>query len=66
MDGTLIRKLREEKGESRFKLAVAVGATPTTIQAIENGMTQSPRVPLLKKLAEHFDVSTDYLLGLEK
>lgn len=64
MDGKLLRSLREEKGESRFKLAVAVGTTPTTIQMLETGQTQNPRVPLLKALAEHFEVTTDYLLGL--
>lgn len=64
MDGQLLRKLREEKGESRFKLAVAVGTTPDTIQKLENGGTRNPRVPLLKSLAEHFGVTTDYLLGM--
>lgn len=64
MDGQLLRKLREEKGESRFKLAVAVGSTPETIQALETGETRNPRVPLLKSLAEHFGVTTDYLLGM--
>lgn len=64
MDGQLLRKLREEKGESRFKLAVAVGTTPDTIQKLENGDTQNPRVPLLKSLAEHFGVTTDFLLGM--
>lgn len=64
MDGQLLRKLREEKGESRFKLAVAVGTTPGTIQALESGTARNPRVPLLKSLAEHFGVTTDYLLGM--
>lgn len=66
MDGALLRKLREEKGESRFKLAVAVGTTPATIQALETSKTQNPRVPLLKNMATHFGVTTDYLLGMEK
>lgn len=66
MDGKLLRDLREAKGESRFKLAVAVGTTPATIQALENGATKNPRVPLLKNLAEHFGVTTDYLLGMEE
>lgn len=64
MDGKLLRKLREEKGESRFRLAVAVGTTPETIQGLETGTTRNPRVPLLKSLAEHFGVTTDYLLGM--
>ncbi len=66
MDREKLRKMREEKGESRFKLAVAVGTTPDTIENLERGVTENPRIPLLKRLAEHFGVTVDELLSEEK
>lgn len=66
MNKEKLRTLREEKGESRFSLAVAVGTTEGTIENIERGVTENPRIPLLKRLAEHFDVTVDELITDEK
>ncbi|MEG2533646.1 MAG: helix-turn-helix transcriptional regulator [Gordonibacter sp.] len=66
MNKEKLRGMREAKGESRFTLAVAVGTTTGTIENLERGATENPRVLLLKRLAEHFGVSVDDLLSDEK
>lgn len=66
MNRKKLRSLRESKKESRFALAVAVGTTEGTIENLERGVTESPRIPLLKRLADHFDVTVDELITEEK
>ena len=57
-----IKKLRQERGETLEKLAKYLNVTIQTISNYENEKRDiTPEVII--KLAEYFDVSTDYLLG---
>lgn len=57
-----IGRLRYEKEESQAQLAKALGVTDRTIKAWEGG-TRNPKLNQLVKIAEHYDVSLDYLFG---
>lgn len=58
-----IKKLRNEKGLTQMNLAELMGIDQTTVSKWELGKA-TPDTPILIRLAEFFDVSTDYLLGL--
>lgn len=60
-----IRLLRMEKGISQIQLADALGVTKQSISNWENDNIQ-PSIEMLVKLSKFFDVSTDYLLGLDE
>ena len=57
-----LKELRKEKGLSQKALAEAVGMSDTGIQNYELE-TRTPSATVVIKLADYFDVSTDYLLG---
>lgn len=57
-----IKYLRSTKGISQQKLADKLGVSRSTIAMWETGQSQ-PDHDMLKKLAELFSVSVDYLLG---
>lgn len=62
--GKIIKSLREQTGESQEQLAVAIGApNRETIARWENGSRELKRENIIS-ISKHFDVSTDYLLGL--
>lgn len=56
-----LRDLRESRGISQEALAEIIGVDRTTIVKYESGGSKPTRN--LKKLAEYFHVTTDYLLG---
>lgn len=58
-----IRELRKEKGMSQVSLSTAVEVAQVTVSQYECGRSY-PSVKALLKMAEIFDVSVDYLLGL--
>lgn len=58
-----LKRLRENKGLSQEQLANIIGVDRTTIVKYETGASRPTRH--LKKIAEFFHVSTDYLLGNE-
>ena len=60
-----IRTLRLVRGMSQVELARRLGVTKQSVSNWENDNIQ-PSIEMLKKLANIFSVSTDYLLGLEK
>ena len=60
---TKLRKLREEKGTSQQALASAIGVAKSSIGLYENG-DNVPDVKAIVKLANFYDVSADYLLGM--
>ena len=60
-----IRTLRSVRGMSQVELARRLGVTKQSVSNWENDNIQ-PSIEMLKKLADIFSVSTDYLLGLEK
>ena len=57
-----LRELRKAKGLSQKALAEAVGMSDTGIQNYELE-TRTPNADVIIKLADFFNVSTDYLLG---
>ena len=59
-----IRELRLEKGLRQSDIAKYLKVTPATVTRWENN-TQEPDYNTLALLAQFFEVSTDYLLGLE-
>jgi transcriptional regulator with XRE-family HTH domain len=63
MQGVL-KDLRIEKGLSQAQLAKRLNVSQTAIAKWETGKSQ-PTASLIIAIADFFDVSTDYLLGLE-
>ena len=64
MLGARIRELRKEFGLSQVDLAQRMEVTKQTISNWENENIQ-PSIDMLVDLANVFNVTTDYLLGLD-
>lgn len=62
--GAILKKLRESKNERQSEIAKIVGVTQQAYQRYENG-TSEPNADGLIVLANHFNVTVDYLLGRE-
>lgn len=62
MKGNRIKKLREEKHMKQDELAKILSISPSAIGMYERD-EREPNDELTLKLAEYFNVSTDYLLG---
>lgn len=59
-----LRELRLEKGLSMKQLAKNINTTDAAISNWENGINE-PKISYVISIAKFFNVSTDYLLGLE-
>ena len=59
-----LRELRQERGLKQEELGRRVGASKQSVSNWENGNIM-PSIDILVRLADHFGVSTDYLLGRE-
>lgn len=59
-----LKELRTEKGVSQKDLGVAIGATYSAVSYWEKGINE-PKISHVIALCKYFDVSADYLLGLE-
>lgn len=59
-----LMELREERNLTQTDIANAIQTSRTNIGRWEKGLNE-PAASYLIKLAEFFEVSTDYLLGLE-
>src|SRR5699024_5653337 len=57
-----LKELREEKGYLQKFVANKIGVRSNTLSGYENA-TRSPAPEMILKLADLYDVSTDYLLG---
>ncbi len=57
-----IRMLRKEKGETQVQVATAIGILEAHYQRYERG-DNLPNIENAWKLADHFGVSIDYLVG---
>ncbi|MCR5749319.1 MAG: helix-turn-helix domain-containing protein [Lactobacillus sp.] len=62
MIGQRIRDLRKQKRVSQTELAKSAGVSQTTVTAWETGKAE-PSSSAVAKLADIFNVTTDYLLG---
>lgn len=58
-----IKMLREKRGLIQEILAVEIGITQQMLSKYERDIT-IVKVDVLKRLAEYFNVTTDYLLGI--
>ena len=59
-----LKELRTAKGVSQKDLGVAIGATYSAVSYWEKGINE-PKISHVIALCKYFDVSADYLLGLE-
>lgn len=59
-----IRELRGSRGISQIQLAGKLGVTKQSVSNWENDNIL-PSIEMLVKIANFFEVSTDYLLGLD-
>ena len=59
--GNLIKKLREQKGLSQYKLAEALFVDRTAVTKWENGKT-IPSVDMLLMISNYFNISIDELV----
>lgn len=64
MLGTRIQELRSAFGWSQVELAKRLGVAKQTVSNWENENIQ-PSIEMLVRLARLFNVTTDYLLGLD-
>ena len=62
--GKRIFELRKEMGLSQVALAKKIGVTQKAIDFWEKGINE-PKATYIFKLAKFFNISSDYLLGLE-
>ncbi len=63
--GTILKQLRKSHGLTQKELGVKVGLSKAVVSKYENGMGY-PNFDTLIQIANHFGVTTDYLLGVEK
>lgn len=59
----ILKLLRSEKNMSQQELADALGISKSSINMYERGDRQ-PNLDMLEKIAEYFNVTVDYLLGI--
>ena len=57
-----LRMLRKETGETQAQVAAAIGIADRHYQRFEGGVNL-PNLENAWKLADHFGVSVDYLIG---
>ena len=62
MDGERLKQLRKEKQLTQSELGEKINVTKVSISGYESG-NRTPDTDTLQKLADFFEVSTDYLLG---
>jgi transcriptional regulator with XRE-family HTH domain len=65
MLGDQIRRLRQAQGMKQETLANKLGVSKQSVSNWENGNIM-PSIELLVRLADHFGVSTDYLLDRDE
>ena len=61
----IIRELREDHDLSQKEMGKILGISQNTVSQYEKGIRTLP-IDLLKIYANYFDVSADYILGIEK
>ena len=63
--GNRLKNLRVQKGLTQEQLALRLGVTKSIISAYEAG-SRFPSLDMLVKLAQSYNVSTDFILGINK
>ena len=62
--GTRLKLLREKSGMTQISLSTRLGMSQESISSYERGAS-TPSIDVLKTIAAFFNVSTDYLLGMD-
>ena len=62
--GNIIKQLRNSKKMTQPQLAKLIGVSNGIVSIWENNINE-PKASYIKKLALAFDVTSDYLLGLD-
>ncbi|PEM33436.1 helix-turn-helix domain-containing protein [Bacillus pseudomycoides] len=62
MIGEIIKKLRRERNITQEQLGNAIGVSKMAISYFEKGK-KAPGRETLEKIADYFNITTDYLLG---
>ena len=62
--GEKIKELRKEKGLSQAELGKSIGVSQKAVDYWERGINE-PKASYIIKLAKYFNVSADYILGIE-
>ena len=57
-----LKELRERKGVSQQEFATAIGVAQSAVGNWESGTREPRTLEQLTKIADYFEVSTDYLL----
>ena len=57
-----VRRLRESKGLTQYRLAINMGVDRTHLSAIENG-TSEPSLSYIKRLADTFEIDVKELFN---
>ena len=65
MFGEILKYLRQEKNIGQIQLAKELGVSKGIISMWENGLRE-PTMSSLISLAKFFNVSIDFLVGIEK
>jgi len=60
--GVVLKELRSEKDATLEEVAQSIGSTKSLLSKYERGASE-PGLRNLKKLADYYDVSLDYLFG---
>ena len=60
--GSRLRKLRRDAEMSQAELAEQLGVVPSAVGKYERLADSYPSVEILLKIADYYNVSTDYLL----
>ena len=64
--GERLHSLRQKSGQSMQAVADAVGISKAHVWEMEKGHSKNPSFDLVRKLATHFGVSIDALVGEEE
>lgn len=64
--GKIVSELCRKKKISQRDLAKKLGVTPSQISRLINAETKNINVDILVGLAKEFDVSTDYILAIDR
>lgn len=58
-----IKKLRKQHRLSQEELAKNAGVTYSTLIKVESGANKNPTINTLRKIADVFEISIDFLIG---
>lgn len=61
--GQRISELRRKKGQSLQAVADGVAVSKAHVWEIEKGRADNPSMDLVRRLADHFEVSVAFLIG---